>query len=103
MASVDIPISQPLDADELPASRKPPSIAKQLISNRLSVTGFIILTFFALVAIFAPVLAPPMPNTRDPMLIPRDGFNLIPQPPGSTWERTPPPLPFWWKAVTGLD
>ncbi len=103
MASVDIAVSQPLDIDELPASRKPPSIARQLLSNRLSVTGFILLTFFALVAIFAPVLAPPPPTTRDPMLIPRDGFNLVPQPPGTVWERNPPPLPFWWQALTGLD
>jgi peptide/nickel transport system permease protein len=103
MASVDIAIPQPLDADELPASRKPPSIPRQLLSNRLSITGFILLAFFALVAIFAPVLAPPLPNTRDPMLIPRDGFGLEPQPPGSVWTRTPPPLPFWWQPLTGLD
>jgi peptide/nickel transport system permease protein len=103
MASVDIAVSQPLDVDDLPASRKPPSIGKQLISNRLSVSGFILLTFFALVAILAPVLAPPLPNTRNPMFIPRDGFNLVPQPPGTAWDRTPPPLPFWWTAVTGLD
>src|SRR5512135_2874202 len=103
MASVDIAASQPLEADEIPASRKPPSIAKQLVSNHLSQAGFILLTFFTLVAIFAPVLAPPLPNTRDPMLIPRDGFNAVPQPPGIAWDRNPPPLPFWWQAVTGLD
>jgi peptide/nickel transport system permease protein len=27
----------------------------------------------------------------------------VPKPPGSVWEKTPPPLPFWWEAVTGLD
>ncbi len=103
MASVDIAVSQPLDADELPASRKPPSIAKQLVSNRLSVTGFVLLIFFALVAIFAPVLAPPQTGARDPMIIARDGFGSIPLPPGTVWGRNPPPLPFWWQAVTGLD
>jgi peptide/nickel transport system permease protein len=103
MASVDIAVSQPLDADELPASRKPPSIAKQLVSNRLSVTGFILLILFSLVAIFAPVLAPPQATQRDPMVIARDGFSTIPLPPGTVWGRNPPPLPFWWQAVTGLD
>ena len=103
MASVDIAVLQPLDPDDLPASRKPPSIGKQLISNRLSVTGFILLGFFALVAIFAPVLAPPLPGAANPMFIPRDGFNAVPQPPGIPWDREPPPLPFWWQAVTGLD
>jgi len=103
MASADVPISQPLDLDELPASRKPPSIARQLVSNRLSVTGFVLLAFFILVAIFAPVLAPPLPNARDPMLIARDGFGVNPLPPGTLWQRNAPPLPFWWKPLTGLD
>jgi peptide/nickel transport system permease protein len=103
MARVDIAVSQPLDVDELPASRKPPSIARQLVSNRLSMTGFILLGFFTLVAIFAPVLAPPPANARDPMLIPRDGFSSVPLPPGTDWQRNPPPLPFWWQPLTGLD
>lgn len=103
MATTTVDVQPPLEIDELPASRKPPSIAKQLLSNRLSVSGFILLTFFALVAIFAPVLAPPLPVTRDPMLIPRDGFGVVPQPPGTVWQRNPPPLPFWWQALTGLD
>jgi peptide/nickel transport system permease protein len=103
MATTAIDVRQPLDVDELPASRKPPSIARQLVSNRLSIAGFTLLTFFALVAIFAPVLAPPLPNARDPMLIPRDGFGVVPQPPGTVWGRNPPPLPFWWRTLTGLD
>lgn len=103
MATTTVDVQPPLEIDELPASRKPPSIGKQLLSNRLSVSGFILLTFFALVAIFAPVLAPPLPNARDPMLIPRDGFGVVPQPPGTVWQRNPPPLPVWWQALTGLD
>ncbi len=95
--------SDPVDVDELPPSRKPPSIPRQLLSNRLSQTGFIILTLFALIALLAPVLAPPLPRARDPMKIPRDGFGNVPEPPGTKWERNPPPLPFWWEPLTGLD
>ncbi len=103
MATTTVDVQPPLEIEDLPASRKPPSIARQLLSNRLSVSGFILLIFFALIAIFAPVFAPPLPNARDPMLIPRDGFGSVPQPPGIVWQRNPPPLPFWWQALTGLD
>jgi peptide/nickel transport system permease protein len=103
MASVSVPIDQPLDVEELPPGRKPPSIARQMLSNRLSVSGFILLGLFAFIAIFAPVLAPPLPNARDPMKIPRDGFGTVPQPPGTVWQRNAPPLPFWWQPLTGLD
>lgn len=103
MASVAAPIDQPLETEEIPASRKPPSLVKQMLSNRLSVTGFIILGFFVFVALAAPLLAPPLPTSRDPMKIPRDGFGTVPLPPGTEWKRNAPPLPFWWKPLTGLD
>ncbi len=92
---------EPLAVEDLPASRKPPSIGRQLLSNRLSLTGFIILGIFAFIAIFAPVLAPPVSNARDPMKIPRDGFGTVPQPPGTEWKRNPPPIPFWYTPLTG--
>ena len=103
MSSISAPIDQPLDVDEIPASRKPPSLIKQMLSNRLSLSGFIILAFFVFVFLAAPVLAPPLPNTRDPMKIPRDGFGTVPLPPGTEWKRNAPPLPFWWQPLTGLD
>ncbi len=96
-------MGEPLEAEELLASRKPPSIARQMLSNRLSVSGFILLGFFAFIAIFAPLLAPPLPRARDPMLIPRDGFSTVPLPPGTKWNSNPPPLPFWWQPLTGLN
>jgi peptide/nickel transport system permease protein len=99
-------IAQPLDqTDEfdLPESRRPPSIGRQLLSNRLSLTGFILLSLFAFMAIAAPLLAPPLANARDPMKIPRDGFSSVPLPPGTPWVRNMPPLPFWWQPLTGLD
>jgi peptide/nickel transport system permease protein len=92
---------EPLEEVELPPSRKPPSIARQLVSNPLSMTGFIILILFAVIAVFAPVFAPPVPGSRDPMQIPRDGFGTVPQPPGTPWVRNAPPLPFWYTPLTG--
>ena len=96
-------IVEPLAGEELPQSRKPPSTLKQLLSNRLSLTGFILLGLFAFVALAAPILAPPLPNAHDPMKIPRDGFSTVPLPPGTDWVRNPPPRPFWWQPLTGLD
>ncbi len=39
--------------------------------------GFILIGLFILIAIFAPVIAPPVGN--DPYKIPRDGFSGEPQ------------------------
>ena len=103
MSTIAANIEQPLELDELPAYRRPPSIGRQLLSNKLSVTGFIMLGIFALIFLLAPVIAPPLLNSRDPMVIPRDGFGTVPQPPGSAWTRNAPPLPFWYQAVTGQD
>ena len=94
---------EPLAIDDLPPSRKPPSIPRQLLSNPLSVSGFVILAVFAFIALAAPLLAPPLPNATDPMKIPRDGFGTVPQPPGTVLTRNAPPLPFWWEPLTGLD
>jgi peptide/nickel transport system permease protein len=98
-AAIDVtPIAVPIVT-----THKPPSIARQLLANRLAVAGFILLGFFAFVALAAPILAPPQPGARDPMKIPRDGFGTVPLPPGVLWVRNAPPLPFWWKPLTGLD
>ena len=66
-----------------------------------SIAGFILIAFFVLVAVFAPVIAPPA--SLDPYKIPRDGFKAQPQPMGSEWKVRPPPLPFWWKPVMKTD
>jgi peptide/nickel transport system permease protein len=73
-----------------------------LFKTPASIIGFSLIVLFVLVAIFAPVLAPPR-ATGDPYQIPRDGFGADPKPPGTEWTRNTPPLPFWWKAVTGKD
>ena len=56
-------------------------VLKRLLKNPTSLAGIVLLVGFVLIAIFAPLLAPPPPNSRDPYMIPRDGFSAIPQPP----------------------
>lgn len=74
-------------------------ILKGIVTNPLSVTGILLITMFALVAIFAPYLAPPVSN-RDPMQIPRDGFKAEPQPPMSEWKKNAPKeIPWWYQNV----
>lgn len=73
-----------------------------LFKTPASIAGFSLIVLFVLIAIFAPVLAPPK-ATGDPFQIPRDGFGADPKPPGTEWTRNTPPLPFWWKTVTGKD
>jgi peptide/nickel transport system permease protein len=48
--------------------------------NPLFVVGIVLLTAFVVVAVLAPVLAPPRPN-RSPYEIPRDGFRPTPEEP----------------------
>lgn len=73
-----------------------------LLKTPASIVGFTLIVFFVIIAVFAPVFAPPKP-TGDPYQIPRDGFTSDPRPPGTEWKRNTPPLPFWWKALTGKD
>jgi peptide/nickel transport system permease protein len=57
-----------------------------------------LILFFILVAIFAPVLAPPT-NARDAYIVPRDGFSPTPKPPGTVWQTRPPEIPFWFNII----
>ncbi len=77
-------------------------IVTGLMKTPASIVGFTLIGFYVLVAIFAPVLAPPV-NVNDPYKIPRDGFKSEPQPMGSVWKTKKPPIPFWWKSVMGTD
>ena len=77
-------------------------VLQGLLKTPASVAGSILILLFVIVALGAPVLAPPV-NPNDPYTIPRDGFKAQPQPPGTEWRVRPPPLPFWWKAVTGRE
>jgi peptide/nickel transport system permease protein len=77
-------------------------VMQGLLKTPASILGSLLILFFVIVAAAAPVLAPPV-NPNDPYTIPRDGFKSEPKPPGEEWNVRPPPLPFWWKAVTGRD
>jgi peptide/nickel transport system permease protein len=81
---------------------EPYRIIRGIVTNPLSIVGTSLILLFVLVALLAPVLAPPQ-NTRDPYMTPRDGFLPTPLKPGSVWTNRPPQLPFWWKTLTGLD
>jgi len=56
-------------------------VLKKLLKNPTSLAGIILLLGFILIAVFAPWIAPPPENTRDPYMIPRDGFVTEPSPP----------------------
>jgi peptide/nickel transport system permease protein len=77
-------------------------VLQGLFKTTASMTGLGLIVLFVIIALAAPVLAPPL-NENDPYTIPRDGFKTQPRPPGSEWRVKPPPLPFWWKTVTGRD
>lgn len=76
-------------------------IVKGLVKTPASILGFVLIFLFILVAIFAPVIAPPVNN--DPYKIPRDGFSAEPKPMGSVWKKNAPDIPFWYHALTGKD
>jgi peptide/nickel transport system permease protein len=78
-------------------------LVRGVFTNPLSVTGLVIVSFFLLVALFAPVLAPPISDYVDPYLIPRDGYSPEPKPPGTEWGREPPPVPGWYRTLLGRD
>jgi peptide/nickel transport system permease protein len=78
-------------------------LLRGVFTNPLSVAGLIIVVAFILVAALAPVLAPRVRPNANPYLIPRDGFKDIPKQPGSIWEREPPPVPAWYRTITGKD
>lgn len=59
----------------------PSDFTRRMKRNPLSIAGFVIVTIFVSVAALAPVLAAPEPGTRDPYLIPHEGFFPDPKPP----------------------
>lgn len=77
-------------------------IMQGLLKTPASISGTVLIVLFVLIALAAPVLAPPL-NPNDPYKIPRDGFKAQPKPMGAEWNSKQPDIPFWWKAVTGRD
>lgn len=77
-------------------------IVSGLLKTPASIIGFALIGFFVLIALAAPLIAPPV-TPNDPYRIPRDGFSSDPKPPGTEWKRNVMPLPFWWKAFVKSD
>ena len=77
-------------------------IVQGLFKTPAAIAGTVLIVFFLIIALVAPILAPPT-NPNDPYKIPRDGFKAEPKPMGTEWNSRPPDLPFWWKAITGKD
>jgi peptide/nickel transport system permease protein len=67
---------------QLRPKRKIPNWVRNMLTNPLSLIGIVILVAMAIIAIFAPVLAPPSIPSQ-PYLIPRDGFQATPHSPGA--------------------
>jgi peptide/nickel transport system permease protein len=76
-------------------------VLQGLLKTPASILGFILIALFILIAIFAPAIAPPA--SSDPYKIPRDGFSSEPQGMGSPWTRNVPPVPFWYKPLSGNE
>ncbi|MEZ4769063.1 MAG: ABC transporter permease [Caldilineales bacterium] len=70
------PVSRVRDRPAVQALRK-------LLRNPTAVVGLALLGVFLVIAIAAPLIAPPPANARDPYIIPRDGFSSTPQPPSA--------------------
>jgi peptide/nickel transport system permease protein len=77
-------------------------IVTGLLKTPASIMGFVLIGFFILIAILAPVIIPPV-TPNDPYKIPRDGFSSEPRPMMSDWTRNTPSLPFWWKPIMKTD
>jgi peptide/nickel transport system permease protein len=76
-------------------------IIKGLLRTPASILGFSLIGLFILIAVFAPVIIPPVGS--DPYKIPRDGFSAQPKAPGAVWTKNAPDIPFWYTALTGKD
>ncbi|NMD27120.1 MAG: hypothetical protein GYA81_04035, partial [Chloroflexi bacterium] len=76
-------------------------ILKGLVKTPASIIGMILIAIFVLIAILAPVIAPPVGN--DSYKMPRDGFVGEPKGPGSPWKKNVPDVPFWYEPLTGKE
>ncbi len=58
-------------------------MVRQLLRNPLSLMGIIIIVIFAIIAIFAPLIAPTPEGHRDPYMIPHEGYSVTPRAPSA--------------------
>jgi peptide/nickel transport system permease protein len=79
-AKLVIEREQPTTLGRLKAKLEMPTTVRRLLLNPTSLTGIILVVFFVIVAVAAPLLAPPK-SKREPYLIPKDGFAMEPRAP----------------------
>lgn len=79
-AQLTIEREQPTTLGRLKAKFAIPTTVRRLLLNPTSLTGIILVIFFVVVALAAPLLAPPK-RQREPYLIPKDGFAMEPRAP----------------------
>jgi peptide/nickel transport system permease protein len=78
-------------------------VVRALFTTPTSIAGMLLIAFFIFVAIAAPLIMPPLPET-DPYVIPRDGFSPIPKPPDTEWvKNVPPSVPGWFRTLLRKD
>jgi len=78
-------------------------IVKGLLKTPASILGFILIAIFVFIAIFAPLIMPPV-TPNDPYKMPRDGFSSEPKPMGTVWKSNAPKIiPGWYTLLTGND
>jgi peptide/nickel transport system permease protein len=54
---------------------------RKLIKKPFGVVGMLLIIFFAIIAISAPIIAPVPSTSHDPQMMPRDGISRLPQEP----------------------
>jgi len=69
-----------MELKESPRIKEFKFILKRIRDNPLSIAGLVLVTLFGIIALMAPILAPPIEG-RDPYVIPRSGYYPEPQPP----------------------
>ena len=75
-------LSAPRQENKHPRLRELLFGIKRFLSNPLSVVGLLIILMFALIAIFAPLIAPPK-NPANPYMMPHSGWAVNPSPPSA--------------------
>lgn len=83
MAQQAITLAPPAAKQQVRQKSELAKMASQITRNPLSIVGILLVLVFVGIAVFAPVIAPPPAGSRDPYLIPRDGFKAEPQPPSA--------------------
>lgn len=102
LLNADVIATRKVSRFEMFVGKETYRILKGLVTTPTSVIGLILIALFIVIALAAPIIAPPIPGTNA-YTMPRDGYSAQPKPPMSAWTTGTPPIPFWYKALTGRD